>query len=448
MSTLFRLFLANNAVLGSLCVLWLVNLLVCERVVFWLALKRCAWSVEQRSLSETSDASSSAFTRVAIVADPQLTDERSYRFAPAGSTLLRVIEFHSDAFMRKAFRQLLRQLALDSVVFAGDMLDGARYIPPAAYENSLLRFDWIFERVAPLTSASLPFYNLSGNHDVGWGMWNRPQQPLFAQRYEQRFGALNAVHRIGAFEWVFVSACTSTLPPSSDARLHNATIAFLHAVARRPHTLPRVLMTHVPLYRPVHTDCGPLRSNARPVTIGYGIDYINVLPTHVTSVLLDAVRPVAVYSGDDHDQCFVEHTLHADDRSPFAADDANLPEHTIGTFSWLQGNLWPSVAVVLHRIRAGRAEIHTVICFLPPQMFIYGWYVVCAIATAIACLFSARTSAHSWRLHQLFTRVHCSDLRLLPLARALPALLGVALLMLCVTGALVALLYILFAASV
>jgi hypothetical protein len=248
---------------------------------------------------------------VAIVADPQLTDEASYASVRRGSALLRFVEYHSDVFMRKSFHELVRHVAPAAVLFAGDMFDGARYIPDAAYNASERRFDWVFERPDGLSYRTLPFFNLSGNHDIGWGPLNRHAQPAYVARYAARFGAVNAVHRIGGFDWVFLSACTSTVPPSSDPALHAETLDFLDRVAALPHDVPRILMTHVPLYRPFGTECGPLRVSQRPVTIGAGRDYINVLPQHVSEMILETVRPLAVFSGDDHDQCYVRHPVDA-----------------------------------------------------------------------------------------------------------------------------------------
>jgi hypothetical protein len=278
-------------------------------------------------------------------------------------------------------------------------------------------------------SRTLPFFNLSGNHDIGWGPLNRHAQPAYVARYAARFGAVNAVHRIGGFDWVFLSACTSTVPPSSDPALHAETLDFLDRVAALPHDAPRILMTHVPLYRPFGTECGPLRVSQRPVTIGAGRDYINVLPQHVSEMILETVRPLAVFSGDDHDQCYVRHPVDAAARSPFAArgDAPSTPEQTIGTFSWLQGNLWPSVAVVLLRATAHEpALVETVVCFLPPQMYIYFWYVACAAATLVACVLLARSVTYKWRLSRLV--FHWQDVRLAPMARILPVQLGSALL--------------------
>jgi hypothetical protein len=421
-------FELNSRLVLSLCILWLLNLWICETALFSAALSRCSADVALRESALRPNAGVAHIHRIAIVADPQLTDEASYASVRRGTSLLRFVEYHSDVFMRKSFHELVRHVAPSAVVFAGDMFDGARYIPESAYTASERRFDWVFERPDGLTYRTLPFFNLSGNHDIGWGPWNRNAQPAYVERYSARFGGVNVVHRIGGFDWVFVSACTSTLPPSSDPELHAETLEFLDRVAERPHDVPRILMTHVPLYRPYGTTCGPLRVSKRPVTIGAGRDYISVLPQHVSEMILESVRPLAVFSGDDHDQCYVRHPVDASARSPFAGrvDELSTPEQTIGTFSWLQGNLWPSVAVVLLRADRVAPAVETVVCFLPAQMYIYFWYVACAVATLLACVLLARSATYKWRLLRLV--FHWQDVRLAPMARILPVQLGSALL--------------------
>jgi hypothetical protein len=99
----------------------------------------------------------------------------------------------------------------------------------------------------------------------------------------------------------------------------------------------RILLTHVPLYRPPNTDCGDLRLRSRALRDGKGFSYVsqpnphththnqatrltmhvcicdrfrNMLPEPISTELLHIVKPHFVFSGDDHDQCRV---LHAGD---------------------------------------------------------------------------------------------------------------------------------------
>jgi len=87
---------------------------------------------------------------------------------------------------------------------------------------------------------------------------------------------------------------------------------------------PRILLTHIPLYRAEGTSCGPLRESSNPIHVGKGYQYQNVLTPDLSSRIVDIVRPLAVFSGDDHDYCFVQHNY----------GGMKIPEHTIKSFSW------------------------------------------------------------------------------------------------------------------
>lgn len=235
--------------------------------------------------------------------------------------------------MRKVFQLTQRFVKPDAVVIAGDMFDGARYIGRKSYRNSLKRFNWIFER----NNRNLAFYNLSGNHDIGknknlfiliyftftflkntniflnvgnffkknfvstffcffsknkiniyigWGQENSKRQPEYVELFRKHFGKLNYRVEIGGFEWVFIASCLATGGPTSNAKLHDETMQFIHTMRNTPALKPRILMTHVPLYRQPGTPCGSLRSSSRVIEPGSGKDYINVLPIRLSAAIL------------------------------------------------------------------------------------------------------------------------------------------------------------------
>lgn len=70
-----------------------------------------------------------------------------------------------------------------------------------------------------------------------------------------------------------------------------------------PISQPRILLTHIPLYRPEGTSCGRMREASRPIRQGTGRNYQNELDERTTKWLMDRIRPSLVYSGDDHDSC-------------------------------------------------------------------------------------------------------------------------------------------------
>lgn len=57
---------------------------------------------------------------------------------------------------------------------------------------------------------------------------------------------------------------------------------------------PLVLFTHIPLSRPEHSSCGPLREKGR-ITQGHGLGYQNELSPAMSDILLDTFRPSIVF---------------------------------------------------------------------------------------------------------------------------------------------------------
>eukprot|EP00750_Incisomonas_marina_P010375 INCI16267.23.p1 GENE.INCI16267.23~~INCI16267.23.p1 ORF type:complete len:360 (+),score=48.25 INCI16267.23:277-1356(+) len=176
---------------------------------------------------------------------------------------------------------------------------------------------------------------------------------------------------------------------------------------------PRVLLSHVPLYRPPPNagddQCGPLRpAHKRPIRDGSGTSYQNLLSEDLSLLLLRAVRPSLVLSGDDHAACRVTHSwvgLVPDEADPsiLAAPRGSDPENsgigsascveeTVPTFSWLMGERSPGFAMlsipseksVARGTAAGRVPLPQVkIVFLPEQLPVYIWYALCGILTAL-----------------------------------------------------------------
>jgi hypothetical protein len=171
------------------------------------------------------------------------------------------------------------------------------------------------------------------------------------------------------------------------------------AVPRRsdifPHAtgsmFPTILLTHVPLYRPSDTDCGPNREGSRAIAVAAGYQYQNVLNPSISKDIitkLGAEDIAQVYSGDDHDYCEIEH-------SEFTG---RIPEITVKSMSWAMGVRKPGflavslnnpVDIELASVKDGQSEIpvrnrDTVqnrLCLLPDQLSIFIHYLIIVIFT-------------------------------------------------------------------
>ena len=309
-------------------------------------------------------------TRVAVVADPQLTDRTSYVFASSG-TALWFVRYLCDTYLKRAF-SMVRSLRPDAVVFMGDLMDGARSYDSKEYALEYERFREI-ARLRPGT----PEFHVAGNHDIGLG---HSFCAACAQRFTDKMGPLR--YKASIDNVTFIAVDTVSTAGNIDAfscmahrRFRRAAHSFTSKVSESRVALdwrgvadtpapvadasfqgemdcrPRILLTHIPLFRPEETHCGLGRAKGNGF-IRYLLRFTfqTTVAKELSAVLLEATRPDLVLSGDDHDQCHVEHP------APWRGGEAmsgwsktlrgfGVEERTVGTVSMLQGNIYPSIAL-------------------------------------------------------------------------------------------------------
>ncbi|URE22280.1 Calcineurin-like phosphoesterase, partial [Musa troglodytarum] len=158
---------------------------------------------------------------------------------------------------------------------------------------------------------------------------------------------------------------------------------FIKHISNDATSNPKVLLTHIPLYRPDDTPCGSHRSSSviNQVSSLFCLfitsifRYQNYLSEETSNHLLDLIRPTLVLSGHDHDQCTVVHPTPA----------GTVTESTLLEPSWQQGNLYPSFMLLSARSNLTNSEdaVSTNLCFLPMQTHIYIWYLTQFVITLI-----------------------------------------------------------------
>nr|CAN60598.1 hypothetical protein VITISV_027728 [Vitis vinifera] len=83
-------------------------------------------------------------------------------------------------------------------------------------------------------------------------------------------------------------------------------------------------------------------------------------------------------------------------------------EHTVGTISWQQGNLYPSFMLLsasndtIQNDSSLQDAISTQLCFLPMQTHIYIWYLFQFVLTLLALLLWPTNGLGSWRHCRVF----------------------------------------------
>jgi len=303
---------------------------------------------------------------VAVVADPQLTDEASYPWLSRFK--LDLVKFYSDLYMRRAFKFGLSRFRPDAVVFLGDIFDGGRTLGSSrTYRRHMRRFRRVF---GDPKSEDPKFLFVAGNHDVGIQEWySKKAAKLFADNFGERSYSVDVCkHRL-----VFIDS------PSLLEKDNHKTQAYLDraqiAASEGRGDLNVLLFSHVPLWRGERVRCrnsDEVPRYKKDIRASGGESYQNTLPVKVTSRILNDLNPNFVFSGDDHDNCFVQHRWVAQKKIHRA------PEHTFGTFSWLQGNVHPSFGILKLTSCSGSDEppkLSVGVCSLPDQRAVYFGYL-------------------------------------------------------------------------
>ncbi|XP_050234147.1 uncharacterized protein C630.12 [Mercurialis annua] len=372
----------------ALCGIWAATLLYGEMFSFWVpsSWSCSSWPHLQKSSSLNSTINGVGnYVKVAVIADPQIMDRTSLRLPPK-SFALETVQFYTDLYMRRAFLMSILPLEPDVILFLGDYFDGGPYLLDQEWQESLWRYRHIFGMDAEGKYADMQVYSIPGNHDIGYPSINS-HKPEVVRRYEEGFGARNFRFTIGKVEFIAVDA--QTLDGDPQGNISSMTWEFLKNASKDTQQIPRVLLTHIPLYRRDNTDCGPHRSS--PIVnqrISHSphsqeIAYQNYVTEESSNKLLELLKPELILSGHDHDQCTVIHKSKSDP----------ITEHTVGTISWQQGNLYPSF-MLLSVSNAANANQTTAedallsqLCFLPMQTHIYIWYAALFVLTLLTLLF-------------------------------------------------------------
>lgn len=179
--------------------------------------------------------------------------------------------------------------------------------------------------------------------------------------------------------------------------------------------IPSILLTHVPLYRPAGTPCGPHRERYPPsivdtktgdgsaldarnaLPVAAGVQYQTVLTPAISNEIIEKVGDVEfAFSGDDHDYCEVVHRGHT-------SRNGGVREITLKAMSWAAGirkpgflmlSLWNPLDGSGNPIAGADGAaisrtVETYLCLLPNQLSILTSYLLLFLLTLIGLLFHA-----------------------------------------------------------
>ncbi|XP_054781516.1 uncharacterized protein C630.12 [Prosopis cineraria] len=386
-----------------LCIAWALILLYGEMFAYLVpSFFTCSWP----HLRSSSSNSTVDYLKVAVIADPQLMDKTSLRLPPE-SLALQIAEFYTDLYMQRAFFASVLPFKPDVMLFLGDYFDGGPYLTDEEWKKSFSRFRHIFGLNEQGRYAEMQVYYIPGNHDIGYE-YDHAQRPEVIRRYEETFGIRNYRFTIGKVDFIAIDAQTVDGHPKK--HLVSEAWEFMRNVSVGDDVHPRVLLTHIPLYRPDDTHCGPHRNSpainqrVSRTSSDNDIRYQNYVSEDSSKSIMDMIKPKLILSGHDHDQCTITH------QSKFGP----IKEHTLGTISWQQGNLYPSFMLLsvsnstLPNSSTSEDALLTHLCSLPMQTHIYIGYAVLFVLTLLAALFWPTSGTSFW--HQCLNLVVYSRL--------------------------------------
>lgn len=339
-----------------LILVWVCTFYFQERLVPYFTSRRCGWPVVQNEQPQT--------TNVLLVADPQLIDNHTY--TGRNSMLLGLSKHTVDVYLKKNYQAIIRQLEPDYVVFLGDYLDNGRSSSDKYYERELRRFNGIFYNKFSKKYKLNENYlvNTPGNHDIGFGDGVKPPA---RERFKASFAPPNKVHTISGVD--FIALDTLSLS-STKPEINSESKQFLELLGSLSN--PKVLLSHVPLYRDPSMGCGPLREGKFNGD-AQGYQYKSSISPEISSQILTTVRPEVIFTGDDHDYCDIVH------------EETGSREIMVKSISMAMGIKYPAVQL-LSFTNTDKFTYSTEMCYLPTPYLNVAHYVLLSIITGLIIL--------------------------------------------------------------
>ncbi|KAK9480080.1 Metallo-dependent phosphatase-like protein [Lipomyces japonicus] len=355
-------------------IIWIFVLIRGERWVFQTAIESCDWKNWE---DWPEDATPS---RVVLVADPQLVDGHTYPGRPY--PLLALTEFYVDTYMHRAWTYLETKLQSDATIFLGDLFDGGREWDHYTWLKEYQRFQAIF----PPSQGKITLYEVAGNHDIGLGNTIVVEA---LRRFRAYFGEPSRSVEIGNHTIVLLD--TDSLMNYHDEEVFAPPRIFLEDLVAKTnqagdHALPRIVLSHIPFFRLPDKYCGPLRESKQAITLVKGYQYQNVLHQNLSEEVLDRLRPIAIFSGDDHDACQVRHD--------YDNGNKHAIEYTVKSFSIAMGVNYPAFEMISlwnpnpdHKAFQGsQPTFKAHLCVLPSQFDIFRSYAKLFFLTIIGSI--------------------------------------------------------------
>ncbi|CAI4038059.1 hypothetical protein SMKI_04G3980 [Saccharomyces mikatae IFO 1815] len=379
-------------------ILWLGLIYYHESAVVKRAMKKCQWSAWEKWPKGAES------HRVGLFADPQIMDEYSYPKRP------QIVNYFTrvlvDHYHKRNWKYVQYYLDPDSSFFLGDLFDGGRNWGDEQWIKEYTRFNQIFPK-KPMrrTVMSLP-----GNHDIGFG---DTVVESSLERFSAYFGETSSFLEAGNHTFVLLD--TISLSDKANPNVSRIPMEFLNNFARSSHPYPRILLTHVPLWRnPTQQTCGKLRESKDPFPIHKGVQYQTIINEGISQQVLTKIQPEILFSGDDHDYCHITHSYQSQGENKIAE------EVTVKSCAMNMGISRPAIQLLslynpsdLRTVNAGEDHesktYQTELCYMPDPykaIIMYLWGLLFSTAFVLYMHFFPKSFNFyvATRMDRLLTR--------------------------------------------
>lgn len=406
-----------------------------ERVKPYYVFQSCLWK-EWESWPHESDPHHSI-----IIGDPQIVDNYSY---PSRSWLeLTITKIFSDNYLHRNHNIYSKVLDPDSIIFVGDLFDGGREWTDKVWLKEYVRFNKVFNPIEGVRQLR----QIPGNHDVGFG--NGIDFGKYS-RFKAYFGNADEVVVLGNHSIVLMD--TVSISCIDNNKISQASSKFLRSFEDPSNTykeLPRIVISHVPLYRFTELqECGPLRESKKAFPVSRGNQYQTVLEYELSQKIVNWIRPIMLFSGDDHDYCHIRHPLDKSFSNSHADYQFQKGDHpgvkytdeiTVKSSAMTGGVKKPAIQLLslwnpnnkqddtwivsneeTRKVDAGTAE--TYLCYLPSPyqpLVHYGitlafsiwWIFVCTVQIGFGTRLNITFSRYVHKLQKMVHRLFKKDIK-------------------------------------
>ncbi|PVV02368.1 hypothetical protein BB560_003183 [Smittium megazygosporum] len=354
----------SKFLLNALRLFWILLIFYGEILTFYFSVKNAAWPTDPAWTAKGNE----GVTHISLIADPQLVDYHSYNHS--GARLL-LEQIFTDTYLAKSYFFVKRLKRPSKVIFLGDLLDGGREWTDLEWEKEWRRFKSIFKVSSSDRTRNRELHFMAGNHDIGIGdklvTWA-------VHRHRNYVGPLNYVVPIGDHVLVVLDTIGYV---NNDPMVSAESHRFLKSVVESYPQKRKILFTHVPLYRAPNTSCGPLRQKkSRSIEYAKGYQYQTLTDPENSNEILTLLKPEMVFSGDDHDNCVVDHFV----EGKVIPEGVDLPSFGLLSLYTKPTNSRPSLSS-----KPLPRELFTS-SFLPFQLQTYITYALCFVVSLFLIL--------------------------------------------------------------